>query len=72
MMAAEYLKHGLMTKREAADFVNGKQVKPKDEFVSFLSSLSLFDPQGSAGAGEACKVKSIVLENTNNAFSVSY
>ncbi|GAB3914089.1 glycoside hydrolase family 31 protein [Mucilaginibacter boryungensis] len=52
--------------------MNGKSINMNDDFVSFLNPLSKFDPQGSANATEGEKVKSIIIKNNGEAFSISY
>ncbi|RZK41078.1 MAG: DUF4968 domain-containing protein [Pedobacter sp.] len=44
----------------------------KNDFVSFLTPISRFDPQGLANPIEGYKVKSVTLENTNNRFEIKY
>jgi len=52
--------------------MNGKAITLNDDFVSFLTPLSKFDPQGNANAAEGEKVKSITLKNNGEAFAISY
>ncbi|MBF9254569.1 DUF4968 domain-containing protein [Pontibacter sp. 172403-2] len=51
--------------------VNGKSGKLNDDFVSFIDPISRFDPQGASNPTEGYKVKSIVVENNNNAFTLN-
>jgi alpha-glucosidase len=52
--------------------VNNAEVKPVNEFVSFLTPLSTFDPQGSDNKVEGYNAKSIVIKNTNSKITVQY
>lgn len=52
--------------------LDNKAVNLNDDFVSFLTPVSKFDPQGSANAIEGEKVKSIVIKNSGEAFSINY
>jgi alpha-glucosidase len=52
--------------------INSSQMSLNDDFVSFLTPISRFDPQGNSNAVEGQKVKSLVIKNDNNAISVSY
>jgi len=52
--------------------LNGNAATINDDFISFLTPISKFDPQGSANAVEGESVKSIVLKNDNNSFTISY
>lgn len=52
--------------------VSNETRKIEEDFVSFLSQISKFDPEKDAGSVEVCKVKSIVINNERNAFVVSY
>lgn len=51
--------------------VNGKSGKLKDDFVSFIEPISRFDPQGNSNPVEGYQVKSIVVENNSNAFTLN-
>ncbi|WP_343532044.1 glycoside hydrolase family 31 protein [Pedobacter sp.] len=54
-----------------ADKINvGKAVQ--DDFVSFLTPISRFDPQGTANSVEGYKVKSVVVENVDKQFEIKY
>jgi alpha-glucosidase len=44
----------------------------KNDFVSFLTPITKFDPQGSANPVEGTKVKSIVIKNDNDTINLSY
>jgi alpha-glucosidase len=50
--------------------VAGKALQ--DDFVSFLTPISRFDPQGTANPIEGYNVKSVTLNNTNNQFEIKY
>jgi len=52
--------------------LNGKQAELNDDFVSFLTPISRFDPEGDSNPVEGMKVKSIVIKNDNNKISISY
>lgn len=52
--------------------LDNKAANLNDDFVSFLTPVSKFDPQGSANAIEGEKVKSIVIKNSGEAFSINY
>ena len=52
--------------------LNGKQATINDDFTSYLTPISKFDPQGSYTGIEGEKVKSILLKNDNNAISINY
>jgi alpha-glucosidase len=52
--------------------LNGKPASLNDDFISYLSPLSKFDPQGNANNVEGEKVKSIFLKNDAGQFSISY
>lgn len=52
--------------------MNGKQTSLNDDFVSFLAPLSKFDPQGNANPIEGEKVRSIVLKNSSEQFTINY
>jgi len=54
-----------------ADKINaGKALQ--DDFVSFLTPISRFDPQGTANPVEGYKVKSLVVENVDKQFEIRY
>lgn len=57
---------------ESSFKVNDKEVSAPEEFVSFISPVSTFDPQGSANNSEGYKVKSFVLKNDNAKITVAY
>ncbi len=44
----------------------------QDDFVSFLTPVSRFDPQGIANPVEGYKVKSLIVENKNSRFEIKY
>lgn len=44
----------------------------QDDFTSFLTPISRFDPQGTANPVEGYKVKSVVLDNYSNRFEIRY
>jgi len=52
--------------------INGSQTSLNDDFVSFLTPVSRFDPQGDSNPVEGQKVKSLVIKNDNDRISVSY
>jgi alpha-glucosidase len=52
--------------------LNGKKNNLNEDFISFLSPISQFDPQGNAGATEGCKVQTITIQNESNSFTVNY
>ena len=53
-------------------FVDVKKGSWSDDFSSYLTPISKFDPQGNANATEGEKVKSIVLNNSNSQFTIGY
>lgn len=50
----------------------GAQPKIVDSYFSFLHSLSQFDPERNISSFEVCKVKSIVVENSGDEFSIAF
>lgn len=52
--------------------MDGKAVKPNIEFVSFLSPISKFDPQGPANVPEGHEVLTTTIFNSNNKVIISY
>jgi alpha-glucosidase len=52
--------------------LNGSPAALNNDFSSMLIPISKFDPQGSSNPIEGENVKSIVLKNDSNAFSVNY
>ncbi|MDB5031965.1 glycoside hydrolase family 31 protein [Mucilaginibacter sp.] len=52
--------------------LNGKPAGFNDDFVSMLTPLTKFDPQGNANPVEGEKVKSMIIKNTSDLFSISY
>jgi len=52
--------------------LNGKQANLSDDFSALLNPLSKFDPQGSENAVEGEKVKSIIVKNDSNQFTLAY
>ncbi|MCC9136031.1 TIM-barrel domain-containing protein [Pontibacter silvestris] len=52
--------------------VDGKNTALKDDFISHLTPITRFDPQGVSNPVEGYKVKSVVLKNNNDRFSVSF
>jgi alpha-glucosidase len=49
-----------------------KQQVLNEEYFSFLKSVSQFDPEKNAAAFGGCKVKTIVLDNNMDKFSITY
>jgi alpha-glucosidase len=49
-----------------------RSISFKDDFVSFLSPVSKFDPQGNSNNVEGAKVKSVFAKNDNGIISISY
>ena len=49
-----------------------KSKKLNDDFMSFLLPISKFDPQGNANAVEGTKVKSVMVKNVNEQFTINY
>jgi alpha-glucosidase len=43
-----------------------------DDFVSYLTPISKFDPQGNANPVEGEKVKSVTIKNNSNQFTINY
>ncbi len=52
--------------------MNNNAVSFNDDFTSFLSPISKFDPQGSANNVEGTKVKSVLIKNDNSVITISY
>jgi alpha-glucosidase len=52
--------------------INGSQTALSDDFNSFLVPISKFDPQGNSNAAETERVKSTVLKNDSNTFTINY
>ena len=52
--------------------LNNKAVKTTTGFVSFLNPISSFDPQGTTNSSEGHNVQTLMLDNSSNAFSISY
>lgn len=52
--------------------VKGQNTAFKDDFVSFIDPISRFDPQGEANPVEGYNVKTIVVRNERNNFSITY
>jgi alpha-glucosidase len=52
--------------------VDGRSLKLLNDFVSFLTPISKFDPQGTANNTEGINVKSVVFKNNKEAISISY
>ena len=50
----------------------GKSVSLKNDFVSFLSPLSKFDPIGDANKAESINVKSLVLKNESGSIKLTF
>lgn len=44
----------------------------KDDFVSYLTPITKFDPQGSANPVEGARVKSVVIKNNSDQISLTY
>jgi len=51
--------------------VNGKSGKLKNDFVSFIDPISRFDPQGVSNPTEGYQVKSIVVKNNSDTFTLN-
>ena len=51
---------------------SGKSIIVKDDFVSFINPISKFDPQGTANPIEGVNVKSVVVKNDKDSFTISY
>jgi alpha-glucosidase len=56
----------------ASASINGSQVSTKNEFISFLSPISKFDPQLSAGNVEGSNVRSLLMNNSNEVSVISF
>lgn len=52
--------------------INGKTASLKDDFVSFLTPVTRFDPQGISNPVEGYEVKSFVMPNSNDKIFVNY
>lgn len=52
--------------------LNTKSANTKTEFVSFLTPVSSFDPQGVNNAAEGHNVKTITMSNSSNQMVLSY
>ncbi len=52
--------------------LNGKQNALNDDFISFLTPISKFDPQGSANPVVGENVKSVFVKNRNDRFLINY
>jgi alpha-glucosidase len=52
--------------------VGGKQASSKTEFVSFISPISKFDPQGVANPVEGSNTQAITVSNTTDQFIINY
>lgn len=53
--------------------LNGKSEVVKDDFVSYLTPLTRSNPENNdTYRGEGCKVKSLVIKNNRNFFSITY
>lgn len=52
--------------------VNNKSISLRDDFFSFLKLISKFDPQGDLNSDERIKVKSLLIKNDKNKFSINY
>ena len=52
--------------------INNNQVVVKDDFWSYLPPISKFDPQGATNAVEGERVKSVLINNDSNKFSIAY
>jgi len=52
--------------------LNGNQATLNDDFISFLTPISKFDPQGAANSIEGERVKSILFKNESNTISINY
>jgi len=51
--------------------VNGKLIKVNDEFNSFISPVSRFDPQGTSNPVEGSSVKTLIFKNDNEKISIA-
>ncbi len=51
---------------------NGIVQNLQDDFASFLTPVSVFDPQGSSNPVEGYKVKSFVIKNDDNKITINY
>jgi alpha-glucosidase len=52
--------------------LNNKSVNAKTEFMSFLTPISTFDPQGIDNSPEGHNVKSLIFNNSNNQIILAY
>ncbi len=52
--------------------LNNKSANTKTEFVSFLTPISTFDPQGVANVAEGHNVKSLTFGNSNSQITLGY
>jgi alpha-glucosidase len=52
--------------------VNGSSSKLKNEYVSFLTPVSTFDPQGFANVAEGHDSKSFLFKNNNDRITIGY
>jgi len=53
--------------------LNGKSEALKDDFVSYRTPLTRFNPESNNTARvEGCKVKSLVIKNNSSFFSLTY
>jgi alpha-glucosidase len=52
--------------------VNNSPVAAKDGFWSYLPPISKFDPQGATNTVEGERVKSVLINNDSNKFSITY
>lgn len=52
--------------------VDGKNTTLQDDFISHLTPITRFDPQGVSNPVEGYNVKSVVLKNNKDRFSVSF
>jgi alpha-glucosidase len=52
--------------------VNGSSSKLKSEYVSFLTPVSTFDPQGFANVAEGHDSKSFLFKNNNDRITIGY
>jgi len=52
--------------------LNGSPVPTKEELISHLTSLSLFDPQGNPNPAEGYNAKSIIIRNENEIMNIGY
>jgi len=52
--------------------INNKAAAFNNDFVSYLTPVSKFDPQGNSHNVEGDRVKSTFVKNDNTQFSITY